>query len=85
VPGAVVIGLFCTYLTPIQAITTVEGHSEDGILTGNRLKSSIGNCLTNPWNLGRHFYCQTSKVLYIRVIPLPIPSHNYPPIDPTAI
>ena len=27
-PSAVVIGLFCTYFTPIQAITTVEGQTD---------------------------------------------------------
>ena len=27
-PGAVVIGLFCTYFTPIQAVTTVKGHTD---------------------------------------------------------
>ena len=27
-PGAVVIGLFYTYLIPIQAITAVEGQTE---------------------------------------------------------
>jgi hypothetical protein len=26
-PGTVVMGLFCTYLTPIQAVTTVEGQT----------------------------------------------------------
>ena len=25
-PGAIVIGLFCTYFTPIQAVTAVEGQ-----------------------------------------------------------
>jgi hypothetical protein len=28
-PGAVVIGLFCTYLIPIQEVTAVEGQTED--------------------------------------------------------
>ena len=27
-PGAVVIGLFCTYLIPIQVVTAVEGQTE---------------------------------------------------------
>ena len=27
-PGAVVIGLFCTYLIPIQVVTTVEGQTK---------------------------------------------------------
>ena len=27
-PGAVVIGLFCTYFTPIQVVTTVEGQTD---------------------------------------------------------
>ena len=28
-PGAVVIGLFCTYLIPFQAVTAVEGQTEE--------------------------------------------------------
>ena len=27
-PSAVVIGLFCTYFTPFQAVTTVEGQTD---------------------------------------------------------
>ena len=27
-PGAVVRGLFCTYFTPIQEVTTVEGQTD---------------------------------------------------------
>ena len=27
-PGAVVIGLFCTYLIPIQSVTVVEGQTK---------------------------------------------------------
>jgi hypothetical protein len=36
-PGAVVIGLFCTYLIPIQAVTVVKGQTE-GVSSSIRFK-----------------------------------------------
>ena len=40
-PGAVVIGLFYTYLIPIQAVTAVEGKTEG-------MFSSIGFTMLEP-------------------------------------